>query len=152
CSITCRGRDGWQRRDALPGQSNRGEKQIRNWAHICVDMQNLFAGDTPWHAPWLNRMLPAIEELAGMSAEQTVFTRFMPPSTVEAARGAWRRYYERWPDMVAERLASDLLELVPSLKRLVPPAQVFDKGVYSPWWSGELHRLLQAGGVTTIAV
>jgi nicotinamidase-related amidase len=29
---------------------------------------------------------------------------------------------------------------------------VFDKPVFSPWWSGELHRLLQQAGIDTVIV
>jgi len=25
--------------------------------HLCIDMQNLFAEDTPWHTPWMKRVL-----------------------------------------------------------------------------------------------
>ncbi len=124
----------------------------RNWAHICVDMQTLFAEETDWHAPWLTRVLPAIEALAEMSASRTIFTRFIPPETLENAHGAWRGYYQRWPSMVRQHLSLDLLELVPSLARLVPPAQILDKGVYSPWFSGELHRALQTRNISTLIV
>jgi nicotinamidase-related amidase len=33
-------------------------------AHLCIDMQNLFAEDTPWHTPWMNRVLPIVVEIA----------------------------------------------------------------------------------------
>jgi len=29
--------------------------------HLCIDMQNLFAEPTPWHTPWMARVLPAVE-------------------------------------------------------------------------------------------
>jgi nicotinamidase-related amidase len=28
-------------------------------AHLCLDMQNLFAEKTPWHTPWMRRVAPA---------------------------------------------------------------------------------------------
>ncbi|MCP8884675.1 cysteine hydrolase [Devosia sp. XJ19-1] len=121
-------------------------------AHICVDMQNLFAFDTPWHAPWLGRVLPAIEEVAARFADRTIFTRFVPPRVIEAAVGHWKDYYALWPDMVGERLTPDLIDLVPSLRRLVPPAEVLDKPVYSPWWSGDLHRALRARGASSVII
>ncbi len=121
-------------------------------AHICVDMQGMFAQDTPWHAQWLGRTLPAVEDLASLMAAETIFTRFIPPRTVEEAHGGWRGYYERWPDMVRDKLAPELIDLVPSLARLVPPGRVFDKPVYSPWWSGELHRMLRQDGVTAVVI
>jgi nicotinamidase-related amidase len=121
-------------------------------AHICVDMQNLFAADTPWHVPWMHRILPAIEEVAARFATTTIFTRFIPPRTISSAAGHWKDYYTLWPDMVGERLAPGLLDLVPSLGRLVPPAQILDKPVYSPWWSGDLHRTLQGRGISSVIV
>lgn len=122
------------------------------WAHICVDMQLLFAEETDWHAPWLKRVLPEIETLVERSADRTIFTRFMPPQTLEQASGAWRDYYERWPLMVGERLDPQLLKLVPSLARFVPPARMLDKPVYSPWLSRELHRFLRSREVSTVIV
>lgn len=32
--------------------------------HLCIDMQRIFAEPTPWHTPWMDRVLPVIEELA----------------------------------------------------------------------------------------
>jgi hypothetical protein len=31
--------------------------------HLRIDMQNVFAEPTPWHTPWMPRVLPAIEEI-----------------------------------------------------------------------------------------
>ncbi len=126
--------------------------KIRNWAHICVDVQSLFAEPTEWHAPWLERVLPAIETLSEAAGRRTIFTRFIPPHNAHEAHGNWRGYYQRWPDMVRDKLPPDLLDLVPSLKRLAPPAKVLDKSVYSPWWSGDLHRSLQGAGIDTVAI
>lgn len=125
---------------------------LNRWVHLCVDMQSLFAEKTEWYAPWLNRVLPAIEAFAERSAERTIFTRFLPPRTQGEARGAWQQYYERWPGMVRDRLAPELLELVPPLARLVPPARIFDKPIYSPWLSGELHRFLRSQEISTLVV
>lgn len=115
-------------------------------------MQRLFAEETEWHAPWLNRVLPVVEELTALSRGRSIFTRFIPAQSVEAAQGAWRRYYQRWPGMVRDHLHPDLLGLVPALEGFVPPGRVFDKPVYSPWHSGKLHRTLRAEGVETLVV
>jgi hypothetical protein len=40
--------------------------------------------------------------------------------------GMWRDYYQKWEVMTRGRLDPVLLELVPSLKKLVPPARLFD--------------------------
>lgn len=124
----------------------------RRWAHICVDMQSLFAEETEWHAPWLKRVLPAVEALVERSAARTIFTRFLPPPTPGQATGAWRQYYERWAGMTTDRLSRDLIDLVPSLARFVPPGRVFDKAIYSPWLEGGLHQALRSAEVTTLVV
>ncbi len=47
--------------------------------HLCVDMQRMFAEDTPWHVDWMSGVLPQVEEVAGRFREKTIFTRFIPP-------------------------------------------------------------------------
>jgi nicotinamidase-related amidase len=122
------------------------------WRHLCIDMQRMFAEDTPWHVPWMNRVAPQIEELAGRHPQRTVFTRFVPPETAEHLPGAWQAYYRKWWMMTRQHLHSELVGLVPTLAALVPPARVFDKATYSPWVGGHLHQALQIEHVTTLAV
>jgi hypothetical protein len=88
--------------------------------HLCIDTQNVVAEPTAWHTPWMARVLPAIEETAGSHAEQTVFTRFIPPARARDMPGTWERYLRHWEEMTLERIDTRLLELVPSLARLVP--------------------------------
>src|SRR3981189_3185459 len=76
----------------------------RRTAHLCIDMQNLFAEDTPWHTPWMKRVLPAVIEIAERHPEQTIFTRFIPARHPDELPGSWRRYYRRWPDLTLERI------------------------------------------------
>ena len=122
-----------------------------NYIHICVDVQNVFAKDTEWRAPWLVRVLPAIEAISEKYSDRTIFTRFIPPRTPEEAAGAWQAYYQRWRNMTRDRLASDLLDLVPALQRLVPPARIVDKRIYSPWLGTGLHHNLRNAGIDTMA-
>jgi nicotinamidase-related amidase len=111
--------------------------------HLCIDMQNLFAELTPWHTPWMARVLPAVEAVVSRFPERTVFTRFVPPAHPQDMPGAWRRYYERWSELTLSRLDPVLIELVPSLARFVPPAAVVDKRVYSPFVERGLLQLLR---------
>ena len=111
--------------------------------HLCVDMQSLFAESTPWHTPWMARVLPIIEEIAGRHPERTVFTRFIPPARAEDMPGTWQRYFRRWAEMTLEAIDPKLLDLVPSLARFVPPAIVIDKHVYSPFVGRGLLRCLR---------
>src|SRR6185503_9205655 len=89
--------------------------------HLCIDMQNLFAEDTPWHTPWMTRVLPVIAEIAERYADRTIFTRFVPARHADELPGSWRRYYRRWAELTLERIDPMLLELVPALARLAPP-------------------------------
>jgi nicotinamidase-related amidase len=123
-----------------------------NWVHICVDMQAVFADDTPWQAPWLNKVLPAVEALVDRAPHRTIFTRFMPPETPEQAHGAWQQYYRHWENMTRSRQPASLYDLAPPLLRFVPPARLFDKPVYSPWLSGNLHQSLRHENVDTLIV
>ena len=116
------------------------------WIHLCIDMQRMFAEDTPWHVPWMKEVSPQIQEIAQRHPQRTVFTRFVPPKRAEDMHGMWRSYYKKWDTMTIDRLGPDLVDLVPSLKALVPPARIFDKMTYSPWTTGELHRVLAGGG------
>ena len=125
---------------------------IRTLAHICVDVQTMFAADTEWHAPWLHRVLPAIEAIVERDPPQTVFTRFIPPARPEDATGAWRDYYRHWPGMTRARLPAEMLEVVPSLRRYIPPARQLDKSIYSPWLQTELHPGLRREGIDTLIV
>ena len=121
-------------------------------AHLCVDMQTLFAERTDWHLPWLRRVLPIVERIARARTPQTIFTRFVPPDRPEEMQGTWRRYYERWRQMTGERLDPALIGLVPPLAELVPPAKAVDKRHYSPFAEPHLPRLLREHGIDTLVI
>ncbi len=120
--------------------------------HICVDMQRLFAEDTHWHTPWMERVLPNAVRLALAHPAETIFTRFIPADEPGQGRGTWRRYYEKWADMTVSRLGSEMVDLIPELRRFVPPARVLDKKVYSPWLEGHLDDLLRGTPIDTLVV
>jgi len=94
-------------------------------------MQNVFALETPWHTPWMKRVLPVVVGIAERHPARTVFTRFIPPERPDLMPGSWRRYYERWRDLTQERMDPGLIELVPRLRALAPPAEIVDKRVYA---------------------
>jgi nicotinamidase-related amidase len=54
--------------------------------------------------------------------------------------------------MTIECLGREMVDLVPELDGLVPPAQVVDKRVYSPWMDATLQALLQARGADTLVI
>ncbi|MCV9997085.1 cysteine hydrolase [Pararhizobium sp. YC-54] len=122
------------------------------WRHICVDMQRMFAEETPWHVSWMATVLPRVTEIAGRHAERTVFTRFIPPEKPGAMPGTWRAYYDKWWMMTGEHLPREMTDVVPPLKKYVPPATCFDKCVYSPWFDGRLHHALSGLQVSTLVI
>src|ERR1700722_2436909 len=99
--------------------------------HLCVDMQRIFSAEGPWPTPWMDRVLPVAAALANRHPERTVFTRFIPPQRPDQIPGMWQRYYARWRVATRERLDLQLLELMPPLATLCPPATLIDKTRYS---------------------
>jgi nicotinamidase-related amidase len=120
--------------------------------HLCVDMQRLFAEDTPWKTPWMPRVLPKVVALTQAHPYKTIFTRFIPPENPAQAHGAWRRYYERWSAITLEKLDIAYIDLMPKLKGFVPPAEVVDKRVYAPWIETGLHVSLQQRRINTLVI
>jgi nicotinamidase-related amidase len=120
--------------------------------HLCVDMQRLFAERTAWKMPWMPRVLPQVIKLAAAAPDRTYFTRFVPAEDVSGAAGSWRRYYLRWEEMTLKKLGAEMIELVPELQALVPPAKLLDKRTYSPWLETELHASLKHLNVDTLIV
>lgn len=124
----------------------------RTCVHLCCDMQRMFAEETEWHMPWMRRVVPMMQRIAETHASQTIFTRFIPASYPGEGTGTWKHYYQRWPSMTLERLDRDAINLVPELDRLVPPARVVDKRVYSPWMETMLLSLLQERDADTLVI
>lgn len=120
--------------------------------HLCIDMQRLFSAEGPWVTPWIDRVLPVVAEIAGRFPERTVFTRFITPYRPEDMAGGWRRYYERWRETTREYIDIEMLELLPPLKRLAPPATVIDKTRYSAFAEPRLLALLRRRGTDTLII
>lgn len=123
-----------------------------NAVHLCVDMQRLFQEDTPWRTPWMERVLPRVHALAGHRPDRTVFTRFITAAHPSEGIGAWGRYWARWAELARDRLDVRLLELIPDLAALCPPARIVDKHVYSPWRTPALPQLLASHSCDTLIV
>jgi nicotinamidase-related amidase len=112
--------------------------------HLCVDMQRIFSAEGIWATPWMDRVLPVVTESAGRYPERTVFTRFVTPNRPDDLPGMWQRYYARWKEAAREHLDPALLELLPALAKLCPPATVINKTRYSAFAEPELLSRLQA--------
>ena len=106
--------------------------------HLCVDMQNMFAPGGLWATPWMERVAPIVIALAERFAERTVFSRFITPEQPEDMPGTWRRYYCKWREATRTQIDPGMLELLPGLKRLVPPATVINKTRYSAFAGSRL--------------
>jgi hypothetical protein len=50
--------------------------------HLCIDMQNLFALDTPWHTPWMDRVLPVVTRIAEPEPSQPTAYSVLPAPMV----------------------------------------------------------------------
>lgn len=103
---------------------------------VVVDVQRVFAEDTPWRIDGLAERLPAIAGLAQAFAPDVVLTRHVPAP--DGGEGTWRRFYEAWSGL------SDpaLWELVPELAGIAGVDAT--KSVYScfgaPAFRAELER------------
>ncbi|HEY9056228.1 MAG TPA: cysteine hydrolase [Aurantimonas sp.] len=124
----------------------------RQTAHLCVDMQRMFAEETEWRTPWMDRVLPVVESIVKHCPERTIFTRFIPPRTADEAEGAWRGYFQRHHRFTRDEIDAGLLDLVQPLAALVPPATLFDKSVYSPFYDGRLVSRLRERDVETLII
>lgn len=136
----------------LMGSDTGGFPLDRSAVHLCIDMQCLFAEPTRWQVAWMPLVLPAILEIARRHAQRTIFTRFIPPRSIDTATGAWADYYKKWPEMTGEEIDPHHLELVEPLAVLVPPARLIDKPKNSVFCHPYLASGLRARGITTLVV
>src|SRR5436853_6582061 len=92
----------------------------------------------------MDRVLPVVSELASRHPERTVFTRFIPPDRSTDMPGMWQRYYTRWKAATRQHIDPALLELLPPLANLCPPASVINKTRYSAFLGSDLVEHLHA--------
>lgn len=130
----------------------RDEPLGARWCHVCVDMQVLFAPGSEWGLVWMPRVLPNIVRLCEHGADRTFLTRFIPAPRPGVGQGTWKRYYQRWAQMTLENVGMGSIEVAPELRRFVPPAELVDKPVYSPWLGSDLQARLKARGCDTLLI
>lgn len=123
-----------------------------NALHICVDMQRMFREETPWRTPWMDRILPRVAAVCRHNPGRTIFTRFVPADKPGDGDGSWSRYWNKWSDMTLARLGPAMVDLAPELAALVPPAEIADKRVYSPWMTADLDNILRSRDCDTLIV
>jgi nicotinamidase-related amidase len=100
-------------------------------AHAAIDMQIVFADHKDWGAASTRGILPQVARIARHRPERTIFTRFLPPKSLQDLPGQWHAFYRRWPRILAESGNAQLFDLLPDLRQLAPPARIVDKHVYS---------------------
>jgi nicotinamidase-related amidase len=64
----------------------------------------------------------------------------------------WQRYYRRWRETTRPQIDPALLELMPPLARLVPPAAVIDKTRYSGFAEPHLFAHLRERGADGLII
>jgi len=111
--------------------------------HVAIDMQVVFAEHKEWGAAGTSGILPRIARIAGHRPERAVFTRFLPPASLQDLPGQWRAFYRRWPQVLAESGNTALFDLLPILKGFAPPAKVIDKRIYSAFESPAFEPALR---------
>jgi nicotinamidase-related amidase len=127
-------------------------QEIVRAAHLCVDMQNIFAAGGLWQTPWMERVLPTIEAVVARYRERTILSRFITPQRPEDRPGRWEHYFRRWEQATRQKLRGDELDLVPAIARHAPPALIVDKPFYSAFMQSRLYDLLIGKGVDTVVV
>ncbi|MBV9529818.1 MAG: cysteine hydrolase [Bradyrhizobium sp.] len=125
---------------------------INHAAHLCIDMQNIFAKGGVWETPWMEKVLPTVVEISERYKERTFFSRFITPMTPEDRPGQWQNYFSKWKQATRSRLAPTDLDVVPVLARLAPPALVVDKPCYSAFVGTNLFHILSAKKVGTLVI
>ncbi len=121
-------------------------------ASVIVDMQRLFAEPTEWQVPDLGRIVPAVRRLVAHRPADALFTRFITPRSLGEAAGRWQHYYRRWSSVMRDRMAAEMLDLLPELAPLARPDAICDKTTFSSLADGPLAGLLRARGVDTLVL
>lgn len=109
--------------------------------HICVDMQLLFANDSPWASQAVAKALPAAREITARKAQSTIFTRFLSPREPKALSGQWQQFYFHCPEIM--KLPPSLFEVVPELRAVSEGAVTVDRHVFSVFASNDLQARLK---------
>jgi nicotinamidase-related amidase len=118
--------------------------------HVVVDMQRVFAEATDWQVPAIADVVAPILALVRAHPRETVFTRFMTPSSIENATGDWQRFYARWQSVVRDRMEAAMFDLMEPFAGFVPPAEVCDKTTFSAFAGADFVASLARRGTETL--
>jgi nicotinamidase-related amidase len=118
--------------------------------HACIDMQRLFAEETVWAATSFYDIVPNVERICAHAPHLTLFTRFLTPARAEDAQGQWQIYYRHWKSVLTSNIDADFIDIIPSLRRFVPPARVIDRYVHSSFETPHFQEALEELDADTI--
>ncbi|MDX3926858.1 MAG: cysteine hydrolase [Shinella sp.] len=121
-----------------------------NALHIAIDMQRIFAENTPWHTPAFATILPNVVRLCAARPGRTVFARFVVPRSAAEASGCWKAYYRRWTAMTGDALDPAMLDLVEPLGKFATVGSIVDKSTYSIFAVPGFAERLMAEEVDTV--
>ncbi|MFZ5672577.1 MAG: cysteine hydrolase family protein [Pseudomonadota bacterium] len=116
--------------------------------HVCVDMQRLFAADTPWASGAVAKALPAAREITAAKPGLTIFTCFLCPSDPRGATGQWRRLYANCPEMT--RLDPRLYSIVPELLEVSRDPAITQRHVFSVFAAAQFQKELVERSANTL--
>lgn len=116
--------------------------------HVCVDMQSLFAHDSPWASGAIQAALPAAREICYRKPSATIFTKFLCPENPSALKGQWAKFYAGCPAVT--KLDPRLYDIVPELKGMVTDASIVSRYVFSGFHGSQLHELLRSRKADTL--
>jgi nicotinamidase-related amidase len=115
-------------------------------------MQLMFALETKWASEAIWRALPGILKISDRYTSQTVFTRFICPRELSETTGQWTRFYADAEGMLSNNLHPSMMELLPELKKFIPPARTVDRKVFSALDSTELKTQLTQESINTLVI
>ena len=118
--------------------------------HVVLDMQRIFAEATDWRVPAIAEVTQPILALVRAHPRETVFTRFMTPSSIANATGDWQRFYARWQSVMRDRMDAAMFDLMEPFAGFVPPAEVCDKTTFSAFASTDFVASLAKRGTQTL--
>lgn len=113
-----------------------------SFAHVCVDMQNVFLDPTRWETPWAQQILGRVRRIVAAIPDRTVFARFRPPQRWTDAEGAWKIFYRHWEEMTLSHSEPELFDVPDLLVSLATAPNFVDRSIFNPWQSGELEQYL----------
>ena len=111
--------------------------------HLCVDMQRIFSAEGPWPTPWMEGSYRSRRRSRTVIRRELFSPASFPPSVPTRCRACGSDITRAGALRPASASISELLELMPPLAALCPPATVIDKTRYSAFTEPRLTEHLR---------